>query len=58
LNLRLFVHREHHCGFGRIQVQPDDVADLVDEQRIGRQFQLSTWCGLSPNARQIRDTAV
>ena len=34
LDLRLLVHAEHDRGLRRVQVQPDDVPDLVDELRI------------------------
>ena len=30
-----FVHAEHQRLLRRIQIQPDDVADLVDEVRVG-----------------------
>ena len=40
------------------QVEADDVADLVDELRVGATASRSrTRCGLRPNARQIRETA-
>ena len=38
LDLGLLVHAEHQRPLGRIQVEPDDVADLGDEQRILGQF--------------------
>ena len=34
LDLRLLVHAEHHGPLGRIQVEPDDVAYLFDEERV------------------------
>jgi hypothetical protein len=34
LHLGLLVHAEHDGAFGWVQVQRDDVADLVDEQRV------------------------
>jgi hypothetical protein len=34
LNLRLLVDAQHDRGLGRIEIQPDDVADLVDEPRV------------------------
>ena len=34
LDLRLLIDAQHDRGLGRIQVQPDDVAHLVDELRI------------------------
>jgi hypothetical protein len=39
LHLGLFVDAEHHGSIRRIEVEPDNVADLVDEQRIGRQLE-------------------
>ena len=32
---RLLVDAEHHRLVGRVQVQPDDVADLLDKEWIG-----------------------
>jgi hypothetical protein len=29
LQLRLLVHAEHHRALGRMQIEPDDVADLA-----------------------------
>ena len=34
LDLALLVHAQHQRLLGRVQIQPDDVADLVDELRI------------------------
>ena len=34
LDLRLLIHGEDRRAFGRRQVEPDDVTDLVDEQRV------------------------
>jgi hypothetical protein len=39
LDLGLLVHPQHHGLVGRVVVQPDDVDDLVDNQRIGRQLE-------------------
>ena len=39
LNLRLLIHAEDRGMRGRIQIQPDDVPDLFDQQRIVRQFE-------------------
>ena len=39
LHLGLLVHAEHHRGLGRVQIQPDDVEDLVHEQRVGGQLE-------------------
>ena len=35
LDLGLLIDAQHHGGLGRIQVEPDDIADLVDELRVG-----------------------
>ena len=56
LDLGLLVHAQHQRPFGRVEVEPDDVADLVDEQRVFRQLPRSSLCGASPNARHTRDT--
>lgn len=58
LDLALLVNTQHHRLEWRIEVQADDVANLVDEQRIARKFEVSCRCGCRPKARQIRDTAV
>jgi hypothetical protein len=34
LDLALLVHTEHDRRFGRVQIEPDDVVDLLHEQRI------------------------
>ena len=39
LHLGLLVHAQHQRPLRRIQVQPDHVADLVDELRIARQLE-------------------
>ena len=39
LNLRLFVHAQDYRVVGRVEVQPDDVAHLLDEKRVGRQLE-------------------
>jgi hypothetical protein len=39
LDLALFVHAQHHRLEWRIQVQSNDIANLVDEQRIAREFE-------------------
>ena len=38
LDLGLLIDAEHHRPFRRVQVEPDHVADLLDEQRILGQF--------------------
>jgi hypothetical protein len=39
LDLRFLVDAQHQRAFGRLQVQPDDVADLLDKERVFRQLE-------------------
>jgi hypothetical protein len=39
LDLGLLVHAQHHRPLGRVVIQPDDIDDLLDKQRIGRQLE-------------------
>ena len=39
LDLRLFVDAQHQGAVGWVEVEPNDVAHLVDKQRVGRQFE-------------------
>lgn len=34
-DLALLVHTQDHSVFGRVQIQSDDLADLLDEKGIG-----------------------
>ena len=34
LDLRFLVNAEHNCLIGRVEVEPDDVADFLDKKRI------------------------
>jgi len=34
LHLGLLIHAEHHRCVGRVHVEPDDVVDLLHEQRV------------------------
>ena len=52
LNLRFFVDAEDDRVLRRIDVQPDDVAHLVDQPRVGRQLER-----LSPVRLQPKGTA-
>ena len=54
---RFLVHTQHHGALGRVQVEPDDVADLGHELRIAGELERLRRCGCSPNALQIRCTA-
>ena len=59
LNLRLSHRRRAPARApGAIHVQLDDVAHLLDEQRILRELEVSLRCGWRPNARQMRLTAL
>jgi len=40
LDLALLVHTEHHRVFRGIQVEPDNVPHLLDEERIGRELEV------------------
>ena len=57
LHGRLLVDAEHHRIFGRIQVQADHIANLLDQLWVGGSSKTSVRCGCSPNARQMRLTA-
>jgi hypothetical protein len=57
LDLRFFVHAGHSRIIVRIEIQPDDIAHFVNQQRVGR-LKVSLRCGCSPNACQIRLMAV
>ena len=39
LNLRLLIHAQDHRVVRRVEVQPDDVAHFLDEERIGGQLE-------------------
>lgn len=43
LDLALLVHGQHQGSLGRVDVEPDDVADLLDELRVVRELE-----GLNP----------
>ena len=48
LDLGLLIHAQHHGPLGRVEVQPDDIADLLDEQRVLRQLPGLLAVGLQP----------
>ena len=56
LDLRLFIDAQHQGAVGRIDIKPDNVAHLVDKQRVGRQFEGLGAVRFRPKARQIRPT--
>jgi hypothetical protein len=58
LDLPLLIHAQHDRALGRVEVQPDDVVDLVDEQRVLGQLERLLAVRLQRNACQIRGTAV
>lgn len=58
LDLGLFVNAQHHRRVGWVQIQPDDIADLVDNCGSVDNLKSSIRCGFNPNVRQIRDIAV
>ena len=39
LDLRFLVNTEHHGVIGRMHVEADDVADLGNQQRVGRELE-------------------
>ncbi len=48
VNLALFIDAQDQRPIGRGQVEPNDVADLVDKQRIGGQLEGLRAMGLQP----------
>jgi hypothetical protein len=40
LDLGLLIDTEDDRRFGRVEVEPDDVSDLVDELRVGRELEV------------------
>jgi hypothetical protein len=39
LDLCLFIHAQRQGPFGRVQIEPHDVSDFFDEQRVARQLE-------------------
>ena len=56
LDLALLVNAQHQGPFRWVKIQADDVADLLDEQRITRQLETSIRCGCNAKAFQMRLT--
>jgi len=50
LDLRFLIHREHRGVRRRGQVQAHDVADLLDQQRVGGDLEVLGPPGLQPEA--------
>jgi len=46
LDLRFLVHAEHDCSLGGVEVEPDDVVELVDEQRVVGELEVINSVGL------------
>jgi hypothetical protein len=51
LNLALFIHRKHNGVRWRIDIEPDDIAQFVDELRIVRELELPDAMRLKPGRR-------
>jgi len=58
LDLGLLVDAQHHGALWRRQIQPDDIAHLVDEQPVLGQLPGSRCGGAAAEGRQIREPAV
>ena len=58
LGLALLIDAEDERSVRRGKVKADDIAYLVDEQRIVRQLECWLRCGCKPNATHIRRTVV
>jgi hypothetical protein len=56
LDLALLVDGQHDGVRRRIDIEPDDVAQLVDEVGVVRELELANRCGCRPCARQMRWT--
>ena len=51
LGLALLVHAQHHRIVGRVEVESDDVADLLGEERIGGELEVLLPVGLEVERR-------
>src|SRR5271154_993482 len=58
LNLALFVDRQHDGVGRRVDIEPDNVAQLGDEVRIVGELELSAPMRLEPCAFQMRRTVL
>ena len=54
LNLTLLINTQNHRFIRRIQVQPDNIANLFNEEWIGREFEMFLTVGL--NRKSFPDT--
>src|SRR5580700_1248105 len=50
LDLGLLVNAQHDRGIGWVQVEPHDVADLLDEQRVWRELEALALVRLKPES--------
>jgi len=63
LNLAFLIDTQHQGVVGRVQVEADDIAYLLDEKRIGRELETAAAVGLQPERlkqsmdRGFRDAA-
>jgi len=53
LNLRFLIHTQHNRAIGWRQIQPHDVLNFVDKQRVAGQFECLATMGLQ--AKSIPD---
>jgi hypothetical protein len=53
LNLALFVDAQDDRVIRRVEVQPDDVPNLLDEQRVGRQLEAPGAVRLDPEQPEV-----
>src|SRR5664279_4219839 len=59
LHLALLVHAQYQRVVGRIKIQPNDVADLFDEERVGGQLKALAAMWLQTEEREVaRDRAL
>ena len=56
LSLALLIDTKHNGFIGRIQIKPHNIAHLLYKHRVGTQLEGVHPMGLSPKARQIRNT--
>lgn len=58
LDLRFLVEGEYHGIVQWIHIQPDHVAHLLHQLRVGRDLEERVMCGFRPKVRQMRPTIV
>ena len=47
LNLALLIHTQHQSVIGRVEIQARNIAYLLDEERIGGEFEGTCATGLN-----------